>query len=41
MESVYVWMKSESQDQRWKRIMNGGGKHGRYACKYSMDGAFP
>ena len=35
------YKESESQDQRWKRIMNGRWKDGRYVRKSGMDGAFP
>ena len=39
-----MWMderKSESQDQRWKMMMNGRGRRIGYVRKNGMDGACP
>ena len=35
------WKESESQDQRWKRMMNIRWKYGSYVWKSGMDGACP
>ena len=35
------WKESESQDQRWKQMMNSRWKYGRYVRKSGMDGACP
>ena len=35
------WKESESQDQRWKRVMNGMWKYGRYVRNCGMVGACP
>ena len=32
---------SESQDQRWKQMMNGRWNYGRYVWKFGMVGACP
>ena len=37
-----IWMdESESQDQRWKRMMNARWNDGRYVWTYGRDGACP
>ena len=38
-EKVTWKVHSESQDQRWKMMMNGRWKYGRYVWKFGMDGA--
>ena len=41
MESTYGWMKGESQDQRWNRMMDNRWKYGRYVRQCGMVGACP